>query len=259
MSKINETLALIQGGARTNRYRVLYPVFGNEIDIICSGSSMPGRELSTVEAYVKGRKFLLAAEMADEGSWEMTIYNTPDHIHRRFFLKMIGGIHNFQTPDYLNDGGSLPATTLDGGTNYSVSGTASPQTSGIGGFLGRASDAASSINTAYNDIKYAFGTAKKISSDLKRVINGDWSSLEGLLSANGYSSSVWYQQDIVIQQLDHNDNAITQAVLHNCFVTSVGPISYSDESSEISTSDITFSYSGISFGFNTEIYSTELY
>ncbi len=259
MSKINETLSLIKSGARTNRYKILYPVFGNEIDIICFASSMPGRELSTVEAYVKGRKFLLAGEMADEGSWEMSIYNTPDHIHRRFFLKMIGGVHNFQTPEYLNDGGSIPPPSLDGGTNYSVSGTSVPASSGLGGFIGRLSNASTKINTAYNDLKYAFGTAKKIKSDLKKAINGDWSALEGLLSKNGYSSSAWYQQDIIIQQLDHNDNPITQTVLHNCFVTSVGPVSYSDESSEISTSDINFAYSGISYGFNTEIYSTETY
>ena len=43
MSKIQETLNLIQAGARTNKYRILYPVFGNDIDILCNAASLPGR------------------------------------------------------------------------------------------------------------------------------------------------------------------------------------------------------------------------
>jgi len=259
MSKIRETLALIKSGARSNKYRVLYPVFSNEIDIICTSTGMPGRDVSTVEAYVKGRKFLLAGEMADEGSWEMTIYNTPDHIHRRFFMKMIGGIHNFNTPSYLNDGGSMPKTSLSGGTNMSVSGAASSAGGGIGDFLGGVSAAVSAIDTAYQDLKNVWGSAAKVSSDLKQAINGDWQSLEALISSNGYSSSNWYQQDVIIQQLDSNDVPITQMVLHNCFVTGVSPIEYSDESAEISTCTISFAYSGTSVGFNAETYSSESY
>jgi hypothetical protein len=260
MSKIQETMRLIKAGARSNKYRVLYPVFGNEIDIVCKSTSMPGRTLGTVEVFVKGRKFQLASESADDNTWEIEFYNVPDLLHRRFFLKMIGGVHNHNTPDYLNDGGSIPAPNINSGTNLSVSGSSNNSSaSSLASFLGGVSDSVTKINSAYNDLKNLWGSAKKVSNNLKQAINGDWQSLLSLISENGYSSTPWYQQEVIIQQLDNNGQPIAEAVLHNCFVTSVGEIEYSDESGDISTTTVTFSYSGISYGNNSEIPSIEEY
>ena len=260
MSKIQETLGLIQAGARSNKYRILYPIFSKDIDIICNASSTPGREVSTVDVFVKGRRYQLAGEMSDDGTWEMTIYNTPDLLHRRFFLKMIGGIHNFQTPDYLLDGGSLPYSDLNGGTNLSVSGSVNTGIGGIAGaFLEDVSGVVSSINNAYNDIRTTFSAVQRTTDNIKRAINGDWESLESLVVSSGYSATPWYQQEIIIQQLDNNDEVIATTTLNNAFVTNVGPLEYNDENGEISTSVITFAYSGIEFGSNTEIPSIENY
>lgn len=258
MSKINETLRVIKAGARANKYRILYPIFGRDIDIICNATSIPGREINTVDAFVKGRKYQLAGEMSDDGTWEMTIYNTPDLLHRRFFLKMIGGIHNFNTPDYLMDGGSIPKTTLQAGTNFSISGKDESGDS-FTGILNNISSSVTAINQAYNDVKYVLNSANRAADSIKRALDGDLNALESLISAAGYSSTPWYQQEVLIQQLDHNDEVIATTILNNCFVTSVGPIEYSDETAEISTSTITFAYSGIEYGNYTEIPTIEKY
>lgn len=256
MGKIQETLSVIQAGARTNKYRVLYPQFGNDIDIVCNATSMPGREIGTVDVFVKGRKYQIAGEMSDNGTWEITFYNTPDHLHRRFFLKMLGGMHNFQTPDYLIDGGSAPKSTLTGST-VSASGTAKGDT--VLGILGNISGTVSAINTAYNDVRAAIRTGKNTIDNIKQAVNGDWNALESLVSATGYDANPWYQQDIIIQQLDHNMNVATQAILGNTFVTSVSPIEYTDQTGEVSTTTVTFAYSGVDYGSNTEIELTEKY
>ncbi len=258
MNKINEALRVIKSGARANKYRVLYPVFGKDIDIICNATSVPGRELGTTDVFVKGRKYQLASEMADDGTWEMTIYNTPDLLHRRFFLKMIGGVHNFQTPDYLMDGGSIPKTTLQAGTRFDVAGDAN-QGDSLSNIFNNIDSAVTSINQAYNDIKYVYNSALKTKESLKKAINGDWNALEALVSGAGYNSTPWYQQEIVIQQLDHENRTVATTMLNNCFVTSVGPIEYSDESPEITTSTITFAYSGIEYGSYSEVPVIEKY
>ena len=257
MGKINDTLALIGAGARTNKFRVLYPVFGDEIDIICNATSSPGRELGTTEVFVKGRKIQLAGEMADEGTWEMTIYNTPDLLHRRFFLKMIAGIHNFQTPDYIIDTGSISNSELNGGTNLSVSGTANTS-SGIADALGQISETVSKINTAYNSVKTTIDSISRTAGDIKAAINGDLVSLETLVGSTGYGRP-WYMQEIILQQLNSKDQVSADTILHNAFITNVGPIEYADTEGELSTTTITFAYSGISFGNNSELPSIENY
>lgn len=256
MSKINETLNIVKAGSRSNKYSVLYPVFGNELDIICNATSSPGREISTVEVYVKGRKIQYAGEMADDGTWTMTIYNTPDLLHRRFFLKMIGGIHNFNTPKYINDNGGLDNSDLQG-NGISISGD-STSSSGISSILGNVSDSISKINTAYNDIRSTFNSVKKTANSIKQFVNGDFSGAESLLGSTGYGKP-WYMQEIIINQLGANSEITATTTLHNCFVTSVGPVEYSDETSDITTTEITFAFSGVSYGNSSEINIIEKY
>ncbi len=187
MSKIKDTLYTLQSGARLNKYRILLQDFGQDMDIVCNATVMPGRSLSTTEVFVKGRKYRLAAESEDEGVWEITFYNTPDLFHRRVFLAMIGNIHNFSIPSYL------------GGTG--------------------------------------------INSDAPLSNGGDFGRIMNIIL--GGSSN--YKQDIVIQQLDFEESVIGEAIIHNAFVTTVGSIEYSDETQGVSTTSVTFTWSGITF------------
>lgn len=259
MSKINEILHVIQAGSRANKYQILYPVFGGEIDIVCHATTLPGREITPVDVFVKGRKIQYAGESTDEGTWSMTIYNTPDLLHRRFFLKMIGGIHSFNTPDYITDNGGLDASDISGSNSISAEGTARARSGGsINGLLGNISSSITKINTAYNDVKNALNSAQKTGNFIKQAINGDFTAVQTLLGSASYGRP-WYMQEIIINQLGSDGKITASATLHNCFVTSVGPIEYSDESAEITTSEITFAYSGISYGNNAEINVIEKY
>jgi hypothetical protein len=245
--KINETLVTIQSGARNNKYRVVYPSFGREIDIVCNATSAPGREVGTVEVFCKGRKYQMAGEITDDGTWEMTIYNTPELLHRRFFLELLQGIHSFEAPAYLNAPGYLEGSDLND-NNITASGEAAGggAKANFSDFLGNLNTATRKVVGAYNDVTNAVISAKRLGSYIKQAVNGDWSAVESILTENGYSTP-WYMQEVIIEQLDHNEVVSSRTILHNCFVTSVGPIEYTDEVGEVSVSNITFSFSGIEF------------
>ncbi len=220
MNKIKEISNLVQAGARNNKYRVLFPTFGNEIDILCNAASMPGAGVSTVEVFLKGRKYQLAGEMEDEGTWEMTFYNVESHIHRRFFLQMAQGVHNFTQPAYM--GGSADSDKSFSGIYTQV-------------------------KDAYNDLRSLWSSAETMSTGLVSAIQDRPGTLADYIFTQSSGARPWYQQDIVIQQLDHNDTAIAEAVIHNAFVTNVSKIDFTDQIGEISTTTVTLAWSGVDF------------
>ncbi len=166
INKIHEIGALIKAGARTNKYRIMHPDFHNEVDILANASSMPGREVGTTDVFYRGRKYQMAGEMNDEGTWTVTIYNTEDFLVRDFFLSLISDIQNFNYPNN-------PPSNM--------------------------------------------------------------------------SERPWYMKDITVQQLGSETEVLTTAILSNAYMTNVGPIEYTDETGEISTTEITFAFSGIEY------------
>ncbi len=274
-NKIRETLNLIQSGGRSNKYRILLNFFSpGDLDILCHATSMPGREVGTVEVYMKGRKFQLAGERTDSGEWEMTMYNTPDLAHRRFFLKVLAGIQNFNEPASM--GNDLNIEDLYRGNtalNYSSNSPSADGRGSIGGFFGaignvvnQVSAVQTKIDEAYREIRSGYQSIKNIGQNLKDFVDGNdayGTTAAGLgevhKGASGYSSMPWYQQDIVIQQLNHNDEPISETILHNAFITSVGPVEYDDSTEGISTTNLVFAYTGISIGDNYNMAINERY
>jgi len=240
-SKINDTLNKIQAGARNNKYRIFYDTLGEDFDIMVHSTSMPGREVSSTEVFVRGRKYKLAGEISDDGTWEATFYNDPDLLHRRFFLKMLDGIHNFNTPDYLLSGGERTESSLTGPDYFYSSDTLT-----VGDFLGKINDTAKKINDLYYSVKALKTKVSRSVDYITKAINGDWDAIASIFSENNYQKP-WYMQEIVIQQLDHEGRIVYSATLHNAFVTNVSPLEYQDEQGEISTTTVTFEYSGITF------------
>jgi hypothetical protein len=96
--KINELVSTIGVGARTNKYRVLFPLLGRDFDIQCNEFVSPGRSLGTSEVFLRGRKFLLAGDRADEGTFSITFYNDPDLQIRNFFLRLLALVQDYSTP-----------------------------------------------------------------------------------------------------------------------------------------------------------------
>ena len=252
MSKINETLRSLQAGARNNKYRVIYPVLGRDLDIACNATTNPGRELGTVDVFIKGRKVQYAAEGTDEGTWELTMYNDPTLQHRNFFLEMINVIHSFAEPQYLSDNGGIQNSNL--GVNAlnigsSAQGSSNLDFSGwgkLGNFVNKVSSAVNAANTAYNNITNTFAQFQRVSKSVQDFTSGDLTALQEIFNINSYQRP-WYMTEIIVEQLDNVGNSVSTTILHNAFISNVGPIEYSDETGDISTTTITFTYSGISY------------
>jgi hypothetical protein len=96
--KINELVRTIGSGARTNKYRVLFPLLGRDFDIQCHEFQSSGRSLGTVDVYLRGREFKMAGDRSDAGSFTVSFYNDPNLKIRNFFLRMIAVVQDYVTP-----------------------------------------------------------------------------------------------------------------------------------------------------------------
>ena len=250
MTKISELQNTIGAGARNNKYRILFPYFGKEIDVQTHLISAPGRSIGEVEVYLKGRKYKLAGDRADEGTFDMTLYNDEDLLIRRFFLQIIAGIQNYKTPksidsakNYEGDFSDLAKVNPSFSNEYNLTNT---------GIIG----AGFKLYNAYKQIRQNIASIQNSISKLKDDFNSG--GILGIITKNGtggyglYDGSPWYMSDVRIQQLDSNGDTITETILHNAFVTSVGPIEYTDETGEITSSTVSISYSGVTYGTDNE-------
>ena len=188
MSKIKDLEYYIQAGARTNKYRILFPYLGREMDIQVHTVSSPGRTLGVSEVFLKGRKYQIAGDRGDSGTMSVTLYNDPALMIRKFFLGVINDVQSFVTPKTVQ--GSGPGL----------------------GLLGIPSTAR--LQMEYN--------------------------LSNIGNLGGRNP--WYQNNIRIQQMDHNDHVISETTLHNAFITEVGELEYSDAEGNISETTLTFAY-----------------
>lgn len=198
---ISELMTAMKSGARSNKYRVMLPMFddlGKELDLLIQTASMPGKTLTPTEVIVKGRKYLMRGEMSLDGSWEMTFFNTEDMYARDYFIKWMNEVHN---------------TNMDGqGLLGGV---------GIGGI--GLSEASRAISGAI---------------DAGANIAGNPLSLLGGIQAT-------YQKDIKIEQLKSDGEPEMAVRLIGAFPTAVGAVEYSDATSEVSTTTVTFAYTDI--------------
>ena len=97
MSKISELKYVLGTGARNNKYRVYIPMFdelGGGLDILVQTASLPGKSLTPTEMIIKGRKTYLRGDMAFDGSWEMSFFNTEDMKERAYFIAWMNAICN---------------------------------------------------------------------------------------------------------------------------------------------------------------------
>ena len=56
------------------------------------------------------------------------------------------------------------------------------------------------------------------------------------------NASGWYQGDVTIEQLGHQNDAVGATVVHNAFITEVGAIEYQDEVGDVSTTTVTLAF-----------------
>jgi hypothetical protein len=278
--KLQELQQQIGAGSRSNKYRVLFPYFGRDIDIQTHEITSPGRNIGVVDVYVKGREIKVAGDRADEGSITMSIYNDPDLIIRRFFLKVIAGIQNYQTPQSLSDslsefedllGTAILNERIDGFTSTGLAGS-NPlvRNTGIdslisGTIIGDALNVVTQINDAYNEIKYNWSSIRNFVNNFnpnlipQKIFGMMVPSLYSTNYGADYVGDYWYQTDIKIQQLGPNQEVLTETTLWNAFVSSVSEIQYSDETGDITKTSITINYSGVAYGTDIETRYLEKY
>ena len=232
MSKIRELEAVLGAGARNNKYRVIFPYFGRELDIQTHDVTAPGRSIGVSEVFLKGRKYQLAGDRSDEGSITLTFYNDPDMLIRRFFLQMIAGMQSYELPVTIESEKSYSSYSSSGGSIVSR--------------LGQ------KLKVAFNEIRNNFRAVEEmltyLNANSKKDYDVDLSRRHSNKGAGFYIHAPWYQTDIRIQQLDHNEDVTTEAIYHSSFISEVSGIDYQDEVGEISTTTLTLSYSGVSYG-----------
>jgi hypothetical protein len=213
-TKISELKTIMGSGARTNKYRVIFPYFGRDFDIQVHEVTSPGAGIGVVDVYLKGREYKIAGDRGDSGSIEMSFYNDQYLIIRNFFLRYIQNIQSYETP-----------ITIDAETI----GDYSKLISDITG-IGLIDDIYSGVITGidyFEQIKY-------------NIFN-----ISGFVSSiTGSDIMPFYQTDIVIQQLDEDERAVSEMVLHNAFISNVSDIQYTDETGDISRTTLTINYSG---------------
>ena len=230
MSKIQDLERVLKAGARNNKYRVHFPVFGPEMDIQAHDVSAPGRAIGVAEVFLKGRKYQIAGDRGDDDSITLTFYNDPNLKLRRFFLQAISGIQSYGAPSGISAYESTPSA-------FSFSNQSTNTEFDLSSILGKDGAVVEDIMEKYNQIQYNLGSLNKLAGiDTLKV---------GSFRASG---AAWYQYDITIAQMDHNDHPISQTILHNAFVTNVSPLEYQDETGDISTTQLTIAYTSISVG-----------
>jgi len=107
-------------GLRKSKYLLEIPVPGNhgkKLNILCRSTSFPERNLSTVSAYHRGRKYNFRAETTFEGKYTISIIDDSTMTLRQLFDQWLTLVDNSKPKD---DGllGKLGAsslmTTIDG-------------------------------------------------------------------------------------------------------------------------------------------------
>jgi len=93
---INNLLTSIKQGARSNKYRVIVDTDDGELDVLAIGCTMPGKSLTPVDVWYRGRKYQSRGETALPATLSVEFYNTSDLSHRHFFIDWMTQIHSTQ-------------------------------------------------------------------------------------------------------------------------------------------------------------------
>jgi hypothetical protein len=110
MSNLNKLKNALGIGARANRYQVLinstgkHFAFGEEADLLCKSTTIPGRSFADIEVWHKGRLTTIAGDAQYDGTWSCTFLDTEDHTLRKRFIDWMEYIdsvnkHSRTTPD----------------------------------------------------------------------------------------------------------------------------------------------------------------
>jgi hypothetical protein len=184
------------------------------MDIQCHSAVSPGRSIGVVDVYLKGREYKVAGDRADSAQIRVSFYNDPNLIIRNFFLRFLAQIQDYNTPDTINAESirnyvNIASNVLDTGV----------------------------LNTVYNSVIGSLDYFNQITYNLNNLVG----FASGL---TGNEISPFYQGDIVIQQLNHDGDVVSETVLMNAWTSEISDIEYNDETGEVSSTSLTINYTG---------------
>jgi hypothetical protein len=154
----------------------------------------------------------------------MAFYNDKNLSLRRLFLKILSSIQEYREPSYLGTEAGL-----------------------LSGLQEAMSEKITDVNEVLHQVQY---NAINALDFLNNIHNLSTPQKVGLKTGYGVP---WYQTDIIIEQLGPDENTESITVLYDAFISSVNNISYTDETGEITQTEITINYSGVGYDYDQEL------
>lgn len=119
---LNRLKQSVGAGARANKYRVILNlptvasgiVDSDELDVLVTSASMPGKTIGAIELHNQGRKLVIPGDTSYSNSWGVEMYLNETHDARRAILKWMKACDNFQ--ENVHASGSAYSDLLVTGT-----------------------------------------------------------------------------------------------------------------------------------------------
>lgn len=200
-------------GLRKNKYMLELPiptVSGETLNILCQSAGLPERNISTVDLWHKGRKYVVRGETDFGGEYEISIVDDDQMSIRKLFDNWLKEIDNTR-PD----------------TNSSILG--------------------SSFEAIAPNLIGEIGAGVKLAKQVKNVLSSpdNLSSfvVSQLDSSQGLAGAT-YQVDVNIWQIDNNHQPVYGYKLQNAFPKNIGIISLEDgDENTLSEFTVTMAFS----------------
>ena len=207
-------------GIRSNLYGIVVPLpyeGSYKLAVLAKSTSLPERNVGTVDIYHKGRRYKIRGETDLQGTYTINMTDDSDMKLRQFFDAWMKSVDN-TTPEFAGIVGEM--------------------------FQGQWADA---LNVASGVLQGIGQVARDIKSSgntwLERVKNYSVSNLKSQISDNQILAP--YQVDVEVYQLAvNNKDAIYGYRLQNCFPIEVGAVEIADENeNQLSEFSVQLAYS----------------
>lgn len=188
-------------GIRSNSYAVVVPLpyaGSRKLAVLAKSTSLPERNVGTIDLYHKGRRYKVRGETDLNGSYTINLTDDANMNLRKYFDAWLKSVDDTSS---IEDSSNLLNDLSDGLWNDAVN--------TLSGTVRAVSEMASSF-TSWTDL--AVGTLKDTISDNQILAP--------------------YQVEVDVYQLDRNGNPIYGYRLQNCFPTEVGAVEISDENAD---------------------------
>ena len=107
-------------GLRKNKYLLEIPIpgtAGQSLNILCRSAGLPERNMTTTEAFHRGRKYVMRGETDYGGSYEISIVDDSSMNIRKIFDQWLLKVDNTEPKGIGQNGASFEANFLDSKQN----------------------------------------------------------------------------------------------------------------------------------------------